>query len=132
MTLWGGGGGGEYNGRHNDVIFSKILWETPPQWRKQCQIRKRERGRAQSRMVYTFRVELEKDEAGGLGLGIEGGNGEGDGRFVVSVLLPGRPAAEQGSLRLGDVLVSVNGTPLAGLTLEEGCALIAMRLPLFV
>ena len=63
---------------------------------------------------------------GGLGLGIEGGNGEGDGRFVVSVLLPGRPAAEQGSLRLGDVLVSVNGTPLAGLTLEEGCALIAM------
>ena len=45
-------------------------------------------------MVYTFRVELEKDEAGGLGLGIEGGNGVGDGRFVVSVLLPGRPAAD--------------------------------------
>ena len=44
-------------------------------------------------MVYTFRVELEKDEAGGHGLGIEGGNDEGGGRFVVSILLPGRPAA---------------------------------------
>lgn len=80
-------------------------------------------------MVYTFRVELEKDEAGGLGLGIRGGRGEGDGSFVVSHLLAGKPASAQGSLKLDDVIISVNGFPLAGLTLKEGCALITASPP---
>ena len=75
-------------------------------------------------MVYTFRVELEKDGAGGLGLGIKGGRGEGDGRFFVSHLLAGKPASIQGSLQPNDVIIAVNGHPLEGLTLEQGCALI--------
>lgn len=76
-------------------------------------------------MVYTFQIELEKDETGGLGLGLEGGYGEGEGQFIVCKLLPGRPAFVQGSLRIGDVIISVNGASLTSLTLEEGCALIA-------
>lgn len=76
-------------------------------------------------MVYTFHVELEKDEEGCIGLALTGGKDDGDGKFVVLQLVAGKPASVQGTLQTGDVIVSINGALLQGLTLEEGCALIA-------
>ncbi|XP_065071560.1 tyrosine-protein phosphatase non-receptor type 13-like isoform X2 [Rhopilema esculentum] len=69
----------------------------------------------------TFEVVIEKG-IGGLGLSLAGGvdaSPEFKDRIMVRRLFPGQPAAACGKLRIGDVIIAVNGTKVIGLSQQE-------------
>ncbi|XP_054856193.1 beta-2-syntrophin [Eublepharis macularius] len=64
------------------------------------------------------RVRVVKAEAGGLGISIKGGR-ENRMPVLISRIFPGLAAERSGALRLGDAILSVNGTDLRDATHDQ-------------
>lgn len=64
------------------------------------------------------RVRVVKQEAGGLGISIKGGR-ENRMPILISKIFPGLAADQSRALRLGDAILSVNGTDLRQATHDQ-------------
>ncbi|CAH2323966.1 beta-2-syntrophin [Pelobates cultripes] len=66
----------------------------------------------------TRRVRVVKQESGGLGISIKGGQ-ENKMPILISKIFPGLAADQSGALRVGDAILSVNGSDLRNATHDQ-------------